>query len=177
MKSRSNKWSKVLNSKKMIMTGFVAGMLISGTAAFANTASIPATVTIEHSPKVAASVTPRLDFHMQRGGWDTKSITIESTGEIPFTPEITYTSTKENEFDGAGANIASSNKVILKNGDGTIYDFSSPVVFKPNGDTKLNTGQTVNANISVGAGGNFPEGTSNEPIIGPAFDVVINLVE
>lgn len=172
MKNRSNKWSKVLNSKKWIATGFVAGMLISGTSAFANSASIPATVTIENTPILAAAVTPEtLSFNMQRGAWDTQSLTIESTGDIPFTPEITYTSANASKFDGAGANISSSNKVILKSGNDAIYDFSAPVAYKPNGDTKINTGQTVNAGISVGAGQNVPEGTT-----GPAFNVEINLV-
>lgn len=173
MKKRTSKWNKVLNSKKLVVTGFVAGMLISGTAAFANTASIPATVTIENTPILAAAVTPEtLNFNMQRGAWDTKSITIESTGDIPFTPEITYTSASASEFDGAGANIASSDKVILKSGNGSIYDFSSPETYKPNGDLKMNAGQTINADISVGAGQNVPEGIS----AGPAFNVEVNLI-
>lgn len=156
----------------MIVTSFVAGMLISSTAAFANSTSIPATVTIENSPVLAAGVTPNtLHFNMPNGGWDTESITIESTGDIPFTPEITYTTSQQAEFDGAGADINSSDKLILKSGDNAIYDFSSPVAYKPNGVAKMNTGETVNADITVGAGKNVPKGTT-----GPTFNVEVNLV-
>lgn len=156
-----------------MVTGFLVGAVFSGASAFANTSTIPATVTVEDTPVLSASVTPgTLDFSMQRGAWDSQEIVIENTGNVDFYPEITYTTAEQAKFDGADANITTSDKVILKNGDGTIYDFASPTAFLPNSTTKIGNAQTVNATVEVGAGENVPDGFE-----GPAFDVNVNLIQ
>lgn len=162
-----------LNSnKKLIATGLAVGMLFSGASAFANTSStIPATVTVKDTPVLSAAVTPgSLDFSMQRGQWDSKEITIENTGNVDFYPEITYTTVEQEKFDGTGADITTSDKVILKSGDGTIYDFTAPSAYLPNRTTKITNSETLTATVQVGAGENVPQG-----FVGPSFEVNVNL--
>lgn len=175
MKKKSNKTLKrPLGSKEsLLVTSFILGMFLSGTSVFANTTTIPSSVTVEDTPVLSASVTPgTLDFSMKREAWDSKEITIENTGNVDFYPEISYSTSESNKFDGAGANISTSDKIILKNGDGTIFDFSSPSSYQPNGTTKISNGDTLNATIEVGAGADVPEG-----FVGPTFDINVNLIQ